>query len=1065
MTQLPQQGGASVQARGRIPSTDLASLVKFIEKAYPPEEKREGLCRAWPVLSYDATTRRLGINTYGFLRRLLANPDFLDSFKNSDETGFLRDAQPPSKGFTAKMGGKVFQDNFGGIASSITTLKKDVEEQLASLEIDANSIIVPNPEQAFGALAEATGLRDFLEPQAAKLQAIEFAKSERPVAAREKDVARVISAEEEIQAEDWLERLSNSIADAQADRDVDFSEVQREKLVETLRQDFDKTDSQVTRFLNFLEDQALARVRLAVSFAIMQALATQAATSQDATELVFVAYVQKVLGLFELYGAPEAEDSLQFELSREYGLAADFSASDELVKAMFYNCLPVWAEWNTQLFESRRVDSSSKGVSVLREVSYRFRVNGKDPRNEMLHAFDSRLERLSQVLLDSESDNQPSAFRVRRGISEITFLWLVLNSAITPGNLKAEAEALAKRLKQEGRAGLAALMKDLKGWSAKVKGLSSTLFELLRTKSRKVVSHAQRAIDDLYLVVQQSIVDWAAVERSRGKVRDPLVKANESASDDVEWFRHIKVAKRPDEVVQPLFSVRVRTALHERTLAAREDNCTTVHTVRELPNELLNIVWLPIETDTRSTQHTFKLPANVDPTWGMGGGIDVLYDPELLRERRDHEVSNPDKRANEESRRQYRTAAISALAVLVYVVLQVVAERINKEKQTRVSALMMRFQKRGKEASSFEGDPLIYAAAQAVESALMREMPIRMQGIVTTTGNQYYKQRGTAFALASAFPLVVETGAKPGVDKLAVIVYATRPCDDHPEIKDADGFVFRAKTYLAEATEAPFVGYRFSFERMQSHVVESSDTFKSPHLIVEEVSRLNSLGYEHIILISNHFGNRRINRSAQRHSPHTQTSFLDEVAAKFANVSLYTLRRDVFPATRLHLRGKGESAFEAVRLDDHNEFALSQGDGVLKQLIPAFTFATLAIVGNDEAARPQSGFCTYFLDTDYQVRNVEWRERVRANILSNATGVRLSILAALRGLHFLEGEKQPEGGVVKPVLDPFGWVRPSTSGSAGEIAAIPASRRKGDVVLSLPALLSHVTDALHRGRG
>ncbi|MEF8717160.1 MAG: hypothetical protein V5B44_05275 [Candidatus Accumulibacter necessarius] len=38
------------------------------------------------------------------------------------------------------------------------------------------------------------------------------------------------------------------------------------------------------RFLNFLEDEALARIRLAVSFAIMQGLATQAAKSNDAGE-------------------------------------------------------------------------------------------------------------------------------------------------------------------------------------------------------------------------------------------------------------------------------------------------------------------------------------------------------------------------------------------------------------------------------------------------------------------------------------------------------------------------------------------------------------------------------------------------------------------------------------------------------------------------------------------------------------------------------------------------------------------------------------------------------------
>ena len=42
---------------------------------------------------------------------------------------------------------------------------------------------------------------------------------------------------------------------------------------------------------------------------------------------------------------------------------------------------------------------------------------------------------------------------------------------------------------------------------------------------------------------------------------------------------------------------------------------------------------------------------------------------------------------------------------------------------------------------------------------------------------------------------------------------------------------------------------------------------------------------------------------------------------------------------------------------------------------------------------------------------------------------------------------------------------PPVEAEAAVEPAAPPSRRKGDVLLSLPALLSHVTDALHRGRG
>ena len=175
---------------------------------------------------------------------------------------------------------------------------------------------------------------------------------------------------------------------------------------------------------------------------------------------------------------------------------------------------------------------------------------------------------------------------------------------------------------------------------------------------------------------------------------------------------------------------------------------------------------------------------------------------------------------------------------------------------------------------------------------------------------------------------------------------------------------------------------------------------------------------------------------------------------------MYSPPCDCTCAERYH-----ESAFEALRLADHQEFAVDPADSLLKQLIPTYTFATLSIVGNDEAGRPQSGFCTYFLDSDYQVRNVAWREEVRANILGAHPEIQASLIAVLRGLHFLEAEQQPEGTLFKAVLDPFSWVNPDTNAAAGEFQAIGNGRANGGVLLSLPALLSHVTDALHsRGR-
>ncbi len=1070
MSMPSRQGGASVQARDRIPSTDLGALLEFLVEAFPSQD-RPADARSWPALSYDPALKRLSLNTCGVLRRFLLNRNMQRTFAHSADSGFLRDFGGMPGRLTIKMGGRLLDSDLSGVAQQVAGLKRLVSHELDRLELTPDRVLVADPSAALARLAAKMRVKGSPTGQQAILVPMEFASPTRSSAAREKDVARVISAREEIQGEDWLTRLGVSTAQAMARRDDDFDEVRQEILLETLRQDFEKPDSQVTRFLNFLEDDALARVRLYVGFAIMEAVAHQDSAAAGGAGRDLPDYVQRVSTLFNLYGAPEAEQALHINLSRDFGFDADFSLAEELVKARFYSCLPVWTEGNIQLFESRRNAVGSGGVTVARDVSYRFRVNGRDPFVGK-SAFEARLGRLRRTLLNDADQTAYNSFQRRRALAQAIFLWLVLNPNLDSGPLEGHARCLAERLTVEGKTGVTALLADLDRWAERVKKLSTDLVTLLRGKTPSILSQAQRATRDLYLVVQQSVIDWDAIGIRGGKAGEPLVKPDTGRSEQVEWFKYIKVARRPDAVPEPLFSVRIVTNLHERILTTRGSEVAMSTMRREIPGTLLNVVWQPIEMGN-APPHRVTPRISLDPTWRMGAGVDIQYDPRQLTPTRDlGRDLNP---------YQYRTAGVAAFTVLVYVFLQVLAERLGKARGERIPVTMLRFQMHGREASSTDGDTAIYAAAQAVEAALMRDTPVRMQGMVCFPNDPacQYKETGTAYALFSAFPLVMSTPLprgegpdpsrptggmpiSPAVAKAALLVYNTRPCDEHPRYAHAGGYIFRAKTYLADAMDESPSGYRLAFDRMQSHVVESRDEFESPTLIVEEVSRLHALGYDHILLLSSHFGNRRLNRSAQRHSPHTRTAFLDEVAAKFPGVMVYMLRRDVFPATRLHLRARNkESGFEALRLADHQEFAGDPADNLLKQLIPAYTFATLSIVGTDEAGRPQSGFCTYFLDTDYQVRNVERREQARANILGVNAEVRASLVAVLRGLHFLEAEQRPEGTLHKAILDPFGWISPNTNAAAGEFQAIGGLRMSGSVLLSLPALLSHVSDALH----
>jgi hypothetical protein len=133
--------------------------------------------------------------------------------------------------------------------------------------------------------------------------------------------------------------------------------------------------------------------------------------------------------------------------------------------------------------------------------------------------------------------------------------------------------------------------------------------------------------------------------------------------------------------------------------------------------------------------------------------------------------------------------------------------------------------------------------------------------------------------------------------------------------------------------------------------------------------------------------------------------------------------------------------------------------------MPVYTFATMTTP--DERGRPQSGFCTYFFDVDERITDARVAARIQANILGTGPeGPRIleSLISTLRAVHFMESEKPAVRGLWIPVLDPFGWMTPTATREAGELTVM-RRRSKGSVLLSFPALLSHVTKILHKEAG
>jgi hypothetical protein len=1008
-------------------------LAEFLSKSIEPTGTGVG---GLPLISVADTKVR--INTRGVLGRLLKNKDFSSVFAPGEETGFLRDAELPPFGMTAKIGGRLVQGSQAATAKAINALRdalvKELDSGLRSLDVAA--LTCEGLEQALNAMAQTVATRPPDLPQTATMVPVQFADPGREAAERERDIGRVLSGIETVDGRDWLQLILSGIEHKLQNDSEDPEEIS--EILTAIGNQSARPGSQIRRFLEFLEDEAMARVRLQVCMRLMSAVAAQS------NKAGFKTYVRRVRECFDAFAGAEG-GPLTLDVGRVYGVANNTELPQELRKAMFYGCLPVWSEGSVQLFE-RRIDPT-QNQPTLREVSYRFRVNGTNPDTGK-SAFDSRLDRFFTELLEEPGP----ATNVKRRVAELVFLSLVVPEGLAAehaGSVSADAATIAAELKADPIGTLRNLHTRLLTRRHVMDELADELIRVLKTKSMSLVTVANRSADRLMVSVHKDIVDWPVVKGMSSANDDILVKS-ENGPEAVAWFGHIRVSDSswPGSVA----SIAVETQLQERSLAPAGE-AEHFRMDRSLDAPVLPVRLLPYAWSKGESNWTPAVPS-LD-MFDAGCGVDVEYDLRLLTltKKKDEEKASAE---------QFRTTLIAGLALLAYMTLWELVQRV-KGRLPNATMTLVRLQHTGKassrEADAHDGNTAIYALSQAIEKALTRELPVKLQGLTTDNDardSSRWKKRGALAALLGGQP--VRLTHEGSLLKVAVVTYVTRPCDVHPAYPDADGYLFVSRTYVADSASGQT---ELRIDRMLSRLVDNRKEFRTPHLILEEIARLRKAGYQHILMLSHHFGNRHIGRAAERHSPHGTLEFLDEAAARFPDVHVYPLRRDVFPATRLRKRLAIESGFEVLRYDAHQRMYLDSAMDVLRSLVPVYTFATLHVVGDE--SRPQSGFCTYFFDAEHRLSNFNLKESTRANILGTgeAESVRASLVSVLRGIHFMESEKPSDRNRLLPVLDPFDWATPSRTAAAGEVEVM--SRRGGRaILLSMPAILAHVTKVLHK---
>lgn len=1033
----PNMGGAGISARTITPSVDLARLADLLAKALDPANT--------PTAALiSGSANRLSFNLGLALRSLIKAPQFKEALGPGSDTGFIRDLEIPPMGTSARIGGHLPPGSEGKTTTALAKLHQVIAAHLDSslAGVNLQDMVVPHTGSALDKLAHNLGVRLPEPPQTAGVVPIGFAAPDRKVADREKDVARLLSAMEVVDGRDWLERLLDGIRNKLASEDLDEDEI--EPILKTLRDQRDLPGSQIRRFLDFLDDEALARVRLQVTFRLMQSVATHSGKAGLET------YVARVNQCFTLFASSTGR-SLQLDASVAYGLRSITDLSDHLRKALFYKCLSVWAEGSAQLFEAR--GNPEQGFATKREVSYRFRVNGNNPDTSK-SAFASRIDRLEDRLLNEERREAGYG----KLIAELIFLWLVVPTSIDEtdtGTVEKAADAIASALKANPETTVRKLLAELRARESVMDQLARALIEVLQTKSAKLVDDANRIADKFYVAIHRGIVDWSAV-RSMTSHRTEILAKNDSGHDHITWFQHLTITESPAEV-RGLASYKVETHLVERSISPSGSR-KEVWMVRDLDLPVLPVRFLPCYLSKGPDgEKTWQPTDAIAVGFDVGCGISFEYD-----ERTVALSKKSAKNAEKEEAEQWRSSACASFAMVAYLVLWEFVRRIRSlGGLDQLAVQLLRLQARGKDTKPEEGASAVYAACQAIERALSRELLVKMQGFNTQgdANTAAYRKQNSLVALQGSFPLSSAIGGR--LDKVAVISYVTRPCDSHPYFPDADGFLFVSRSFCADRQGEHM---RLSVDRMQSRLVDSRKAFREPQLIQEEIARLRERGYRHIILLSHHFGNRHIGRAAERHAPHSTHEFLESASTKFPDVLLYSLRRDVFPATRLHTRSHSESSFEATSFVDHQRMYEQSERDLLRGLQPVYTFATLAVVR--EEGRPQSGFCTYFFDIEQRLSNLEWSEAVRQNILGTTDegkAAQETLVGVLRGLHYLESERAATKYQVLPVLDPFGWAVPQTTAAAGELQVMER-RGKGTVLLSFPALLAHVTKVLHKDR-
>ena len=284
----------------------------------------------------------------------------------------------------------------------------------------------PDPSQHVYETPHKLNAQPFTVQGTSKLSCLEYTTDLNP-----KDgVLRLFTVIEELDELKWVEKVRNAIyakmKQTYKDNQAVMTAEDSERITEILDDECSDENNQILGLLSFIENQGLSRARSKNCFKIMELLAdhVERTVTNDFARHSTVSYIRNVIAFHSIFGdqiAPwnrtenQQLESFIVDVGAIYGAAGSVDMGQMLRYVNSTDALPIWVHPKIELNDTRV--QNQDGLTVKREVSYAFRVNGEfsvedtlrtrssklvvngKDHPKMLTAYEARLNSINEALL------------------------------------------------------------------------------------------------------------------------------------------------------------------------------------------------------------------------------------------------------------------------------------------------------------------------------------------------------------------------------------------------------------------------------------------------------------------------------------------------------------------------------------------------------------------------------------------------------------------------------------------------------------------------------------------